>query len=273
MNPIMTMGSSAVDTEDATMGTVQVRQQRGTPCTRVREEQVRPLYAATLAALGPQPGTRLLHVGCGTGTALGLAAFTGADLAGLDPSPDLLSYARDRLPDADLRAAEVTELPYDRGCFDQVMAFDAIQYARSPAAAIAELARVTRPGGVVAIGLWHNWAGREASAFLSAVRGRVPTPPTDGPPVHDLYRLREVMVEAGLDVFASAEVSHRHDFASLDSAWESMTTSPNVERAIEIMGVEAAHEIFIANFATMQRADGSIQQEHLYQYALGRATS
>jgi SAM-dependent methyltransferase len=255
------------------MGTVQVQPHDRTARTRVREEQVRPLYAATLAALGPEPGTRLLHVECGTGTALALAAFTGADLAGTDPSTDLLSMARDRLPDVDLRAAEITELPYDRGCFDQVMAFDAIQYAASPAAAVSELARVTRPGGVVAIGLWHNWSGREASAFLSAVRGRVPTPPTEGPPVHDLFRLREVMVEAGLDVFASAEVTHRHDFASLDNAWNSMTASPNVARAIQIMGIEAAHEIFMANFATMQRADGSIQQEHLFQYALGRATS
>ncbi|MCO6011155.1 methyltransferase domain-containing protein [Actinoallomurus purpureus] len=255
------------------MGTVEVRPHGGTRCTRVREEQVRPLYAATLAALGPEPGTRLLHVGCGTGTALSLAAFTGADLAGIDSAADLLSHARERLPDADLRAAETIELPYDRGCFDQVMAFDAIQYAASPAVAVAELARVTRPGGVVAIGLWHNWSGREASAFLSAVRGRVPTPPTQGPPVHDLYRLREVMVEAGLDVFASAEVTHRNDFASLEAAWDSMTASPNVSLAIDVMGVEAAHEIFVANFATMQRADGSIQQEHLYQYALGRATS
>ncbi|MFL6056933.1 MAG: class I SAM-dependent methyltransferase [Actinoallomurus sp.] len=255
------------------MRTVQVHPHGGTRCSRIREEQVRPLYAATLAALAPQPGTRLLHVGCGTGTALSLAAFTGAELAGIDPSPDLLSYARDRLPDADLRAAETTELPYDRGCFDQVMAFDAIQYAASPAAAVSELARITRPGGIVAIGLWHNWSGREASAFVSAVRGRVPNPPTDGPPVHDLYRLREVMVEAGLDVFASAEVTHRHDFASLDTAWESMTASPNISRAIDVMGVEAAHEIFVANFATMQRDDGSIQQEHLFQYSLGRATS
>ena len=267
------IGASAAHTENATMGTVQVHPHDDTPRTRRREEQVRPLYAATLAALGPEPGTRLLHVGCGTGTALALGAFTGAELSGLDPAADLLAIARDRLPDADLRAAEITELPYDRGCFDQVMAFDAIQYAESPAMAVAELARVTRPGGIVAIGLWHNWAGREASAFLSAVRGRVPAPPADAQPVHDLYRLREVMVEAGLDVFTNAEVSHRHDFDSLDVAWEAMTTSPNVARTIEIMGVEAAHEIFIANFATMQRVDGSIQQEHLFQYALGRATS
>ena len=254
------------------MGTVQV-QGGNTAAAHMREEHVRPLYAAAIDALAPGPGTRLLHVGCGTGTALLLAADTGADVAGLDPSAHLLAAARDRLPDVDLRVGELTELPYDRGCFDQVMAFEAIQFADSPAVAVAELARVTRPGGVVAIGLWHNWSGREAGAFLGAVRDRVPAPPPDITPVRDLYRLREVMVEAGLDVYDSAEVTHRYVFPSLDAAWTAMTASPHVARAIDVIGVEAAHEIFVANFGNLQRTDGSIQQDDLFQFALGRPTS
>lgn len=255
------------------MGTVQVHPQNGHAGADTREEHVRPLYAAAIEALAPGPGTRLLHVGCGTGTALLLAVATGADVAGLDPSADLLAAARDRLPDVDLRAAEITELPYDRGCFDQVMAFEAMQFADSPAVAIAELARVTRPGGVVAVGLWHNWSGREAGAFLGALRGRVPAPLPGTAPVRDLYRLREVMVEAGLDVYDCAEVTHRYVFPSLAAAWTAMTASPHVARAIEVMGAEAAREIFIANFANLQRPDGSIQQDDLFQYALGRPTS
>lgn len=255
------------------MGTVQVHPQDGHMGVDAREEQVRPLYEATIAALEPGPGTRLLHVGCGTGSALVLAAATGADLAGLDESPERLAVARDRLPDADLRAAGITELPYDRGCFDQVMAFRAIQFAEAPVAAVAEMARITRPGGVVAIGLWHNWSGREASAFLSALRGRVPATVPGPPPVRDLYRLREVMVEAGLDVYACAEAPHTHEFSSLDAAWAAMTASPHVARAIEVMGTDAAHEIFVADFAHLQRPDGSIRQDDLFQYALGRATS
>ena len=255
------------------VGPVQVHPRDDRVLANVREEQVRPLYVAAIGALFPGPATRLLHVGCGTGTALQIAAFSGADTAGLDVSPDLLTVARKRLPDADLRAADTAELPYDRGCFDQVMAFDAIQYAELPAVAVAELARVTRPGGVVAIGLWHNWSGREASAFLNAVRGPVPPGPPVIRPIRDLSRLREVMVETGLDVYAHAEITHRYDFASLDAAWESMTASPHVARAIEIVGVEAAHEVFVANFANRRRPDGSIQQDNLFQYALGRATA
>jgi SAM-dependent methyltransferase len=153
------------------------------------------------------------------------------------------------------------------------MAFDAIQYTEPPAVAVAELARVTRPGGSVVIGLWHNWSGREASAFLNAVRGLVPPGPPDAQPVRDLARLREVMTEAGLDVYAFAEVTRRYDFPSLDAAWRAMTSSPNVARAIEVVGMEAAHEVFLANFSHQQRPDGSIQQDNLFQYAVGRATS
>jgi SAM-dependent methyltransferase len=259
--------------EDAMAGSVQVHPQNSVAITNVCEAQLRPLYIASVGALGPGPGTRLLHVGCGTGTALELAAQSGAEVAGLDASVDMLKVARDRLPDADLRVADAAELPYDRGCFDQVMAFDAIQYTEPPAVAVAELARVTRPGGSVVIGLWHNWSGREASVFLNAVRRLVPANAWDAQPVRDLYRLREVMVEAGLDVYASAEVTRRYDFASLDAAWQSMTSSPNVARAIDIVGMDAAHDIFLANFGNQRRTDGSIQQDNLFQYAVGRATT
>jgi SAM-dependent methyltransferase len=252
---------------------VQVHPQNGVAFTNVCETQLRPLYVAAIGALDPRPGTRLLHVGCGTGTALALAAGAGAEVAGLDASVELLKTARDRLPDADLRVADAAELPYDRGCFDQVMAFDAIQYTEPPAVAVEELARVTRPGGSVVVGLWHNWSGREASTFLNAVRGLVPRVPPESQPVRDLYRLREVMKEAGLDVYGFAEVTRRYDFASLDDAWRSMTSSPNVARAIEIIGEETAHEIFLTNFGNQQRPDGSIEQDNLFQYAVGRATS
>jgi SAM-dependent methyltransferase len=254
------------------MGQLQVHPLNGIALANVCENQVRPLYVATLGALDPEPGTRLLHVGCGTGSALALAAARGAVVAGLDTSPDLLAVARERLPDADLRVADAAELPYDRGCFDQVMAFDAIQYTGPPAVAIGELARVTRPGGSVAIGLWHNWSGRETSAFLSAVRGLASSAPAYVQPVRDLYRLREVMVEAGLDVYTYGEVTRRYDHESLDAAWHSMTTSPHVAHAIDLVGVDAAYEVFLANFAHQQRADGSVQQDNLVQYAVGRAT-
>src|SRR3954462_5637960 len=104
------------------VGPVQVHPQNGVAFTNVCEAQLRPLYIASIGALDPGPGTRLLNVGCGTGTALELAAKARARVSGLDASADLLKIARVRLPVADLGVADAAELPYARGCFDQVMA-------------------------------------------------------------------------------------------------------------------------------------------------------
>jgi hypothetical protein len=52
-----------------------------------------------------------------------------------------------------------------------------------------------------------------------------------------------------------------------------MTTSPNVARAIDVIGPDAAHDVFMANFGNHVRPDGSVQQDNLFQYAVGRATS
>src|SRR3954454_21102570 len=114
------------------------------------EQRMRPLYTATLDALGPLQGSRLLDAGCGSGQALADAAARGAVVSGLDATPELLEIARERTPSADLRVGDIQELPHDDGTFDVVTAFNAVQYAVDPAAAVLELARVCRNGGRVA---------------------------------------------------------------------------------------------------------------------------
>ena len=96
----------------------------------------------------------LLDAGCGAGLALRLAAEQGARVSGLDASAALLDVARGRLPDADLRVGDIEELPYDDASFDVVTAYNSIQYASDPKTAVAELARVARPGGRVVVEVW-----------------------------------------------------------------------------------------------------------------------
>ena len=121
-----------------------------------QESQMRPLYDATLDALEPLAGRALLDAGCGAGLALRLAADRGAVVSGLDASAPLLEVARGRTPQADLRTGDIQALPYDDASFNVVTSFNAIQYAADPAAAVAQLARVCRAGGQVAIGVWGD---------------------------------------------------------------------------------------------------------------------
>ncbi len=147
------------------------------------EPLTRPLYAGTVAVLAPLSGLALLDVGCGTGLALQLAAADVARVTGLDAAEPMLDVARERLPDADLRVGDIQELPFDDGTFDVVTAFNAVQYAADPPAGVAELARVTRPGGRVAIGVWGEPAWCETEAVFARLRALAPPPPGAAAPL------------------------------------------------------------------------------------------
>ena len=75
-----------------------------------------------------------------------LAARRGATVTGLDASAGLLDVARERLPEADLREGDLEALPYADDSFDAVTAFNSVQYASDPTAALREIRRVARPG-------------------------------------------------------------------------------------------------------------------------------
>ncbi len=118
------------------------------------EAQMWREYVALLDAGGVGPGTRLLDIGCGPGFALRLAAERGAEVAGIDASPRLLEVARARTPAADLRAGDMFHLPFADAAFDVVTSYRSIWGGCEDA--LAEAARVCRPGGRVGISFWGD---------------------------------------------------------------------------------------------------------------------
>jgi ubiquinone/menaquinone biosynthesis C-methylase UbiE len=122
----------------------------------LQEHRHLPLHWAVLGALGPLTGVRLLDVGCGVGLLLREAAERGAWVAGVDAAPERLEIARWALADADLRVGDLAAIPYANGRFDAATACNVLQYADAPEAALAEIVRVVRPGGKIAIGHWGD---------------------------------------------------------------------------------------------------------------------
>ncbi len=94
------------------------------------------------------PGPRLLDVGCGTGHYLSRLQQRGFEVAGIDGSEEMLARARESNPAADLRLADVEALPFPDGQFDVVVSIEVLRYLADPRGALAEMARVLRPGGV-----------------------------------------------------------------------------------------------------------------------------
>src|SRR3954469_24950046 len=118
-------------------------------------------YLPTLApafadAAGVRAGMRVLDVGCGPGgLTRELVERTGAErVAAIDPSPQFAAACRERFPGADVRDGGAEQLPWEDGTFGAALASLVIALTGDPDAGAREMARVTRPGGTVALCMW-----------------------------------------------------------------------------------------------------------------------
>lgn len=117
-----------------------------------------PAAAAVLDRAATRTGERLLDLGCGTGNAALLAARRGARVVGVDPTQRLLEIARREAAardlDAEFLAGDAAALPLDDGDVDVVVSVFGVIFAPDAAAAAAEIARVCRPAGRIALSAW-----------------------------------------------------------------------------------------------------------------------
>ncbi|MFV0645694.1 MAG: ArsR/SmtB family transcription factor [Sphingomonadaceae bacterium] len=112
--------------------------------------------AALSEALGPNPPGQVLDIGTGTGRIAELLCPNAEHVVALDKSPEMLRLARARLQDmppdsVELIQGDFTSLPFDEARFDTVIFHQVLHYAHEPAYALAEAARVCKPGGRIAI--------------------------------------------------------------------------------------------------------------------------
>jgi SAM-dependent methyltransferase len=104
--------------------------------------------------LGVDAGDRLLDVACGSGLSLELARLRGADCAGIDASARLVSIARFRNPDGDIRVGDMNDLPWEDSTFQVATSFRGI-WGTTPDA-VTEIYRVLEPGGRLGLTVWGH---------------------------------------------------------------------------------------------------------------------
>lgn len=111
-----------------------------------------------IARLELGAGERVLDVACGTGNLAIPAARTGASVTGIDIAPNLVAQAKARAASESLAirfdVGDAEQLPYESGSFDASVTLFGAMFAARPARAAAELLRVTRSGGRIAMANW-----------------------------------------------------------------------------------------------------------------------
>jgi SAM-dependent methyltransferase len=139
---------------------------------------IQPVADTLVNAADLQAGWRVIDVACGSGNAAIAAARLGCDVIGIDYVPALLARGRRRAEaegvSVDLIEGDAEQIQFADGSFDAVVSVFGSMFAPNQAQAAAELTRVCRPGGRIALATWtHDGFIGE---MLKVVAGHVPPP-------------------------------------------------------------------------------------------------
>lgn len=136
-----------------------------------------------VARLGIKAGSKVLDVACGTGNTAIPSARAGADVVGVDIATNLLEQARERAAAENLsirfQEGDAENLPFPDNAFDAVVTMFGAMFAPRPEKVAAELMRVCRPGGVIAMANWspQGFVGQNFQVMAKMV----PPPPIPSP--------------------------------------------------------------------------------------------
>jgi SAM-dependent methyltransferase len=209
----------------------------------------RPVAAEFLRWLAVPAESEWLDVGCGTGalTETVLATATPIRAWGVDMSLGFLREAADRLPVARFVVGDAARLPLADACFDAVVSGLALNFVPDPPAAVAELARVARPGGTVAAYVWNYSGGMQMMRlFWDAARDVDPAAADadEGPrfPICHPDALEAAWSAAGLRDVTTRSIEVPTVFADFDDYWQ------------PFLGGQGAAPAYLARLPSEQRA-------------------
>jgi SAM-dependent methyltransferase len=184
--------------------------------------KLRPAAEIVVDRAAPRPGERVVDVGCGTGNATLLAAARGARVVGIDPAPRLLEVARAEAAagklDASFAQGDAAATGLGEASADVVLSVFGVIFAPDPAAAAAELARVTAPSGRIVLSAWipDGAISQTARAAREAVTAAVGAPAGPPPfPWHERDALAGLLEPHG---FAVELEEHRLAFTAPSAA-------------------------------------------------------
>ena len=156
-----------------------------------------------LDLLQPQPGERILDLGCGTGQLAARIAASGAAVTGIDSAPAMIEEARRNFPDVTFRVADARDFQFSQP-FDAVFSNAALHWVRPPEPVVACIARALRPGGRLVAEFGGKGNIREIVSGIEEVRQALGFP---GGKAAELWYFPSVSEYAALVEGAGMEVN------------------------------------------------------------------
>lgn len=188
----------------------------------------RPLAQLFLTWFAAPTSASWLDVGCGTGalTAAILATTDPSSVLGIDPSEGFISTAKTQLADARaaFEVADARAIPVSSGSYDAVVSGLVLNHIPDPVPAVAEMVRVTRPGGCVGAYVWDYLGEMQLlRLFWESAAATIPDASTHDPRSHyDICHpapLAATLREAGLFGVTVDSIDLPMAFRDFDDFW------------------------------------------------------
>jgi SAM-dependent methyltransferase len=237
-------------------------------------ETLGDIHDLMIERLDPQPGDRWLDLACGTGAIAERAAAAGATVTGIDLAPVLIETAKERADQAgleiDYRVGDAENLDLPDGGFDKVSSSVGIMFAPDHEAVATELARVTAPGGRIALVNWTPDGG--LGKLFKVMAPYQPAPPPSSPfDWGKEDRVRELLGDS-FDLEIEEHVSTMR-IPSGEEYWDLFSSSygptKTLADSLEDDRREELHRDWVDFFEQNYRSNGEIAHTREYLLVLG----
>jgi SAM-dependent methyltransferase len=242
------------------------------PYERVTDT-IADIHERVVERLDPKQGQRFLDLACGTGAVAERAAARGAEVTGVDLAPALIDTARKRATELgleiDYRVGDCERLELPDASFDVVSSTCGVMFAPDHPATAGELARVTRPGGRIALANWTP-AGGVARMFAMMAPFQPAPPPSSPFDWGDAERVRELLGDS-FELEIEEGVSTLH-VPSGEDYWQLFSTSYGPTKTLADSLGERRDELrraWVDFFESNYKADGEIAHTREYLLVLG----
>jgi ubiquinone/menaquinone biosynthesis C-methylase UbiE len=237
-------------------------------------ETIADIHEVVIERLAPASGDRWLDLACGTGAVSERAAAAGANVTGIDLAPVLIETAKERAAELGLEidyvVGDAENLDLADASFEKVSSVCGIMFTPDHKGSAGELARVTAPGGRIALANWTPTGG--LAKMFKVMAPYLPAPPPSSPfEWGDESHVRELLGDA-FDLELEEHVSTLRT-PTAEAYWDLFSTSYGPTKTLaDSLGDrrEELHRDWVDFFETNYEKDGEIVHTREYLLVLGR---